>query len=279
MKKKANGKTIKVRFFNVVIQPAHKQNEDNYKALINEIFSKGYEYITAPDKKTKMRSLNTSSDMVFGTLVNYMKLDTDDLWYNSANDDFEQVDVDPNLNPKGKEWEYYFYPKTHRIAIPSKRGVSHGQIYNFFSKAFKDAANTLGFEDAAVNIVTSSEGIEAIFNLTEIEKLTVEVSYSNNDNNDAFDQAIDDQLKDMNIGKLKTTAQPPKNSRFTLKKDSYLGALVRLCKNNGWAKAEGRVMGHVKKVNTDQYPKEFELKKVTDENILQKITEAIKSIL
>lgn len=279
MGKKVTGKNVNVRIFNVVIQPTSKQNEDNYKALINEIFHKGYEYITVSDKKTKIRSLNTSGNMMYGTLVNYMKLDADDPWYNSAKDDFEQVDVDPNLNPKGKEWNYYYCPQYHRIAVPAVQGVSYSQIYNFFSKAFNEAAQTLGLEDVAVNIVTSSEGIEAIFSLTEINKLTVEVSYSNNDNNDAFDQSIDNELKGMNIGKLKTVAKPPKNSKFTLKKRSYLGALVRLCKNNGWAKAEGRVGGKVRKVNTDQYPKEVKMTKVTEENLLQKIYDAIKSVL
>lgn len=273
------GKNVKVRIFNVVIQPVSKQKENNYKALINEVFNKGYEYITASDKKTKIRSLNISDNMMYGTLVNYMKLDTEDLWYNSAKDNFEQVEVDPNLNPKGKEWKYYFCPKYHRIAVPSMQGISYSQIYNFFTKAFNEAAQILGLEDVAVNIVTSSEGIEAIFKLVEINKLTVEVSYSNNDNNDAFDQRIDDELKGMNIGKLKTIAQPPQNSNFTLDKNSYLGALVRLCKNNGWAKAEGRVGGKVAKVNTDQYPKEVKMTKVTDENLLHKMYDAIKSVL
>lgn len=279
MGKKATWKNVKVRIFNVVIQPVSKQKENNYKALINEVFNKGYEYITALDKKTKIRSLNISDNMMYGTLVNYMKLDTEDLWYNSAKDNFEHVEVDPNLNPKGKEWKYYFCPKYHRIAVPSMQGISYSQIYNFFTKAFNEAAQILGLEDVAVNIVTSSEGIEAIFKLVEINKLTVEVSYSNNDNNDAFDQRIDDELKGMNIGKLKTVAQPPQNSNFTLEKNSILGALVRLCKNNGWAKAEGRVGGKLTKVNTDQYPKEVRMTKVTDENFLNKIYDAIMSVI
>lgn len=279
MGKKATGKNVKVRIFNVVIQPVSKQKENNYKALINEVFNKGYEYITTSDKKTKIRSLNISDNMMYGTLVNYMELDTEDLWYNSAKDNFEQVEVDPNLNPKGKEWKYYFCPKYHRIAVPSMQGISYSQIYNFFTKAFNEAAQILGLEDVAVNIVTSSEGIEAIFKLVEINKLTVEVSYSNNDNNDAFDQRIDDELKGMNIGKLKTVAQPPQNSNFTLEKKSFLGALLRLSKNNGRAKAEGRVDGKLTKVNTDKYPKEVKMTKVTDENFLNKIYDAIMSVI
>ena len=279
MENKPKGKTVKVRVFNVVIQPTSKQSEDNYKALIDVVFNRGFEYITATDRKTKMRSLNTAGNLVFGTLVNYMRLDADDPWYNSAKDDFEHIAVDPNLNPKAKEWDYYFYPQYHRIAVPSKRGVSYGQIYNFFSKAFGEAARILGFEDVAFNIVTSSEGIEAIFGLTQIEQLTVEVSYSNNDNNDEFDQLIDGEMKDMNVGKLKTTAQPPNKSSFTLKEKSYLGALVRLSKNNGWARAVGKYNGKTKKVHTDQYPKEVKLTKVTDANILQKIADAIMSVL
>ena len=150
---------------------------------------------------------------------------------------FEEHPVDPSLNPNAKEWDFYFDTEHHRIAVISKRGVSFPQIYNYFTKAFAKASEIMPFDDITVNSITSNEGIELIFALEEIESLTVEVSYSNNDNNEDWEAAIDNQLQEMRAGRIKTTFKAPKKGRMALKSDSFLGGMIKLSKNNGSAKA------------------------------------------
>ena len=135
------------------------------------------------------------------------------------------------------------------------------------------------FDDVTVNSITSNEGIELIFALEEIETLTVEVSYSNNDNNEDWEAAIDNQLQEGGAGRIKTTVKAPKKGRMALKSDSFLGGMIKLSKNNGSAKAEGKLEGKKTKVNTDSYPREIILNKVTEENLLAKIKSAIASLL
>lgn len=273
------GKNIKVRVFNVVLQPADKHKEVNYVALIEKVFNSGNTYCTSTDKNTKMRSLSKMEHMIYGTLVNFTVIKEGTQWYDTEKDSFKELPVDPSLNPNAKEWDFYFDTEHHRIAVPSKRGVSYSQVYQFFNKAFTEASEALGFDDVTVSSITSNEGIEQIFELDEIDTLTIEVSYSNNDNNNLWEKAIDDQLKETGAGRMKTTVKAPKNGKMFLKDNSFLGGMVKLSQNNGSAKAEGKKAGKVTKVNTDNYPKEVKMTKVTEANIFTKIKAAIQSVL
>ena len=277
--KKEKGRNVKLRMFNVVIQPVGQQKEENYVALIDYIFNDGKSFCTAPDKFTKLRAINKAGHIIYGTLVNYTVLKEGSPWYNTETNSFEEHPVDPSLNPNAKEWDFYFDTEHHRIAVISKRGISFPQIYNYFTQAFAKASEVMPFDDITVNSITSNEGIELIFALEEIESLTVEVSYSNNDNNEDWEAAIDNQLQEMGAGRIKTTVKAPKKGRMALKSDSFLGGMIKLSKNNGSAKAEGKLEGKKTKVNTDSYPREIILNKVTEENLLAKIKSAIASLL
>lgn len=265
--------------FNVVIQPVEQQKEENYVALIDYVYKDGKSFCTAPDKFTKLRAVNKVGHIIYGTLVNYTILKEGSPWYNTETNSFEEHPVDPSLNPNAKEWGFYFDTEHHRVAVISKRSVSFTQIHNYFTKAFTKACEVMPFDDVAVNSITSNEGIDRIFALEEIESLTVEVSYSNNDNNEDWEAAIDNQLQEMRAGRMKTTVKASNNGRMTLKNDSLLGGMIKLSKNNGRAKAEGKLEGKKTKVNTDSYPREIILNNVTEDNILAKIKSAIASLL
>lgn len=270
---------VKLRFFNVVIQPSNKHEKENYENMMQHVCEKNIPYNTSHDKYTKIYTFSKTKDLMYGTLVNYTVINGEDPWYNSSNGALQTLEIDPNLNPNAKEWDFYFYPEKHRIAVASKRGVSFTQILSYFRQVFRDAAAVLGFEDVVVSYESTSECIDDIFGLDDIDTLTIEVSYSNNGNFDEFDTAIDEELKGQNVGNVKTMLKSSRHGKISLKPDSYFGGLVRLSKSHGSAKAEGHLNGRVKKVNTDDYPKEVIMKKVTEENKLSKVISAILSIL
>lgn len=279
MEKKIKYSDVKLRIFNVVIQPTEKQCKENYIALIEKIFEKAKKYETSSKQFTKIHSLNKTEKIYSGSLVNFSVLDTDRPWYNEEKNELQQMEVDPNLNPNGKFWDFYFYPEYHRIGIPARRGVSFAQVKNYLIQDFKEAAGALGYEDVVVNVVTSAECIELIFKLEKIDKLSIEVTYSNNDNFEAFDKAIEDEMREENVGCLKVHVESPKRGSIVLKKRSYIGSLLRFSKNNGKAKANGHIDGRPFKINTDNYPKVVKMKKVGEDNLLRKVKEAIESVL
>ena len=269
---------LKMRVINVVIQPSEKHDKENYVKLIEKVFSQGNSFVTSNDKITKMRSLNAHGDMRYGVLINYTSRKDDALWYDSADDKLVNPQLDPNLNPNAKEWEFYFDAESHKIGIPSKKGVSFPQVTKFFISAFNKAAEPLGFDGVVVNVVSSQNGIDAIFGLEEVDSLTVQVSYSNNDTNEESDQLIDDEMKEQNFGTVKAIVKSPSNGKIRLKVKSWLGSLVRLSKNNGYVKAEGRKEGRVQKINTDQYPRILSFKKLTENTLIGKISDAFRNL-
>lgn len=278
MEVKEKTKQLRLRFYNVVIHPASKHEPQFYIDLYEKVFKQTRTYDIGNGKRTKMRSFSKSAEMIHGTLINYTTLDNDN-WYNESSDEVVTHETEPNIYPNAKEWDFFFYPEKHRMAVVIKQGVSWSQFENYFNKAFADACDALGYDEVKLTQETSQEGIDEIFALESIESLEVEISYSNNDINDITAAAIDDEFKNSNVSTIKTKVTGVKGNPLTLIADKYLGALVKLSKHNGYAKATGKVGHRVKKVNTRDYPKVSTLKQVTSNNLLQSIRDAIISIL
>lgn len=276
---KENTFNLTLRYYNVVIQPAKFHQPSKYIDLFKKVFSHGKAIVTGTDKITKMRSLNVSDDLLIGQLINASTLSTKN-WYNLQDDKVVEHASDPNLYPNAREWEFYFMPSCHKMAVVVKRGIAWGQFEKYFDKAFEGACTVLGYDMVCMNRCTDSQGLEEIFALDSISSIEIEVSYSNNDNNDAFTKAIDDEFKESNVSLIKTKAIGTSNNPIKLKKEgkSYLSSLVNLSKNNGYTKAKGKVGRKVKSVNTRDFPKVDILKKLSFNNMVSSIKNAIESL-
>lgn len=279
MEMKEKAKNVNLRFYNVVIHPSDKHEPQYYVNLFDVIHKQGKSYYTSNDKKTKLRVYSKVNDLIQCTLINYTKLDDNDDWYDEVQDKLVKHETDPNIYPHAKEWDIYFLPEKHRMAVVSKSGISWSQIEKYFNKAFEDASSVLGYDEVVLNQETSQEGIDQVFSFDDIDTLEIEVSYSNNDTNDITAAAIDAQFKSSNVGKIKTKASGSKGKPFILKNDdSYMAGLVKLAKHNGSVKADGHVGKKRKKINTKSYPMVQVLKKVTSTSIGQRAKDLLLSL-
>lgn len=279
MEMKEKSKDVNVRFYNVVIHPSDKHEPKFYVDLFDVIYEQGKSYYTSNDKKTKLRGYSKLNGLIQCTLINYTKLDDNDDWYDEAQDKVVKHETDPNIYPHAKEWDVYFMPEKHRMAVIGKKGISWPQIEKYFEKVFEDAISVLGYDEVVLNQETSQEGIDQVFGFDTIDSLEIEVSYSNNDTNDITTAAIDAEFKNNNVSKIKTKAIGSKKKPFTLNKDnSYLAGLVKLAKHNGYVKADGHMGRSRMKINTKNYPMVKRLKAVTSMNISQKVKDVILSL-
>lgn len=271
---------LSLRYYNIVIQPADCHQTENYVRLIEKVFRDGHAMVTGSDKVTKMRSLDTINDIMHGQLINYSILSTKN-WYDDNTDRVVEHDTEPNLFPNAREWDFYFLPEKHRMAVVVKRGISWPQFEKYFEKVFEQVRKGLGFDAVMFNRVTTSQGLEEIFKLDTISSLEIEVSYSNNDNNDAFTTAIDDEFKESNVSLLKAKAVGTKEHPIKLKKEgrSVLNSLLNLTKNNGFAKARGKIGKMAKSINTRDFPRISKLVKVNANSIYSRIKDSINEII
>lgn len=272
--------TLSLRYYNVVIQPTEFHQKENYVELMKRAFRCGISVVTGSDKVTKMRALDIIGDIMHGQLINYSTLSTKN-WYDDNADKVVEHDMEPNLYPNAREWDFYFMPEKHRMAVVIKRGISWPQFEKFFAKIFEQVSEGLRFDSVQFNRVTTSQGLEEIFNLDSINSLEIEVSYSNNDNNDAYTKAIDDEFKDTNVALLKAKAVGTKEHPIKLKKEgnSVLNSLLSLTRNNGFAKAKGRVGKTLKTVNTRNFPQISKLVKVSEYSLYSRVKDAINAII
>ena len=270
---------LTLRYYNLVIQPVKYHKSEYYVELLKKVFAQGHSVVTGTDKLTKMRSLNITKEVITGQLLNVTTLGSDN-WYDAKTDTVGEHPTDPNMYPNAREWDFYFLPENHRMAVIVKKGLSWSQFEKYFEKAFERACPVLGYDKVVMNRVTDVQGIEEIFKLDTISSLEIEVSYSNNDNNDAFTAAIDNEFKETNVSVIKTKAEGTKEHPISLKRegDSYLTSLVNLSRNNGFTKARGKEGRHVKTVNTRNFPKVNMLRKLTNNTVVKSIIESIKNI-
>ena len=272
--------TLSLRYYNVVIQPAEFHQTENYVELMKRVFCGGQSIATGSDKVTKMRLLDVANDIMHGQLINYSTLSTKN-WYDNNADRVVEHDTEPNLYPNAREWDFYFMPEKHRMAVVIKRGVSWSQFEKYFAKSFEHVCEGLEFDNVQFNRVATSQGLEEIFKLDTINSLEIEVSYSNNDNNDAFTTAIDDEFKESNVSLLKAKAVGTKEHPIKLRKEgkSVLNSLLNLTRNNGFAKAKGKEGRNSKTINTRDFPQISKLLRVSADSIYTRVKDAINSVI
>lgn len=261
-------KSGKYCVLNVVITPVDSQKPERYTELIKKVKDNHVRINTFADKLMMIRLLFEQDGIIYGKLVNFVALQGNH-WFNQATNDIVDVDVDPNLGPNSKEADFYFIPQAHRLAIKKNTKISLSQIQKFFELAFNEVTDEN--EEVIVNIVSTKDSIEKIIHANGVTRLYMRVSYSNNDNNEDFEAAIDKMFKEANITKATTELSGKPTNPIRLNENSYLGGQLRLCRENGYAEATVMEGGKRVKISTDSYPEVNEIRYIDEEDLLSRI--------
>ena len=201
--------------------------------------------------------------LIYGSLINYTKLNEEG-WFNEETEEIEDVNINPNLNPNSKEWEYFFLPQAHRLAI--------------FEDALNKVTDKNKGENVKVNIVATEDAIEKIFNAVQLTNLEIKVSYTNNDNNDEWEAIIDEQMKESEVSVVSTKVSGTKKKPIKLKKKTFLGGMLKLSRENGYAKATAYFDGKRDVINTKEHPLIDEVRYENEDSLLDKIKSRILSL-
>ena len=215
--------------------------------------------------------------LIYGSLINYTKLNEEG-WFNEETEEIEDVNINPNLNPNSKEWEYFFLPQAHRLAIFEDANTSSSQIAYFFEDALNKVTDKNKGENVKVNIVATEDAIEKIFNAVQLTNLEIKVSYTNNDNNDEWEAIIDEQMKESEVSVVSTKVSGTKKKPIKLKKKTFLGGMLKLSRENGYAKATAYFDGKRDVINTKEHPLIDEVRYENEDSLLDKIKSRILSL-
>jgi len=244
--------------FNIKISP--KTSEENftqlYVDLIRKLHSDNIAINTRGEKYMELRTLSSydNDKVLYGKLTFYTILKGND-WYNKRSRTIENVELENDLYPNAKEIEYYFIPEAHRFCFINKtNGIAMSQIEIFLSKALPLIVD----QDKTV-IVTkelTEDVIDRIISASKLFKLQIELSYSNNDLSEDFEELLDNDLRDGQVKNLNLLARSFKSETIDLERSKFLNAALRLSQSNGYAEATiENADGKNENVATIEYPR------------------------
>lgn len=250
-------KKIKLRYklLNFDITPVACQSPEKYVELLKKILDDKIHKTTFHEKRTELKYLEVQDRYVYGTLINSTIL-SNGKWFDDDKEGMVDFEVDKKLHPNTQVWRFCFVPSTHRLALYLDNKASLGQVKKYFEEAFKDVVDRDKGEEVHVSIVSSEDAIDAILNAKHLTSLEMEVTYTNNDNNEEWEEA-DQQLKDSKITKVKTKLSGTPQQPISLKSGTFFHSLLHLCKDYGKAIAVGKFDGKRKKISTERYPDEI----------------------
>ena len=251
-------RSFNISMFNIKISP--KTNEENftqlYVDLIKNLHSENIAINTRGEKYMELRTLNSydNDKVLYGNLTYYTILDGKD-WYNKRSKTIENVEIGSDLYPNAKEIEYYFIPEAHRFCFISKtNGIAMSQIEVFLSKALP----MLVSEEKTVFVTQelTEDVIERIISAAKVFRLEIELSYSNNDLSDDFEELLDNDLRDGHVRNLNLSARSFKSETIDLENSKFLSAALKLSQSNGFAEATiENAEGKNENVATIEYPR------------------------
>ena len=265
---KKGRKTIKQNFYlyNLVIQPKERQEPKAYIELFKQIFNLRQSIRLSTTYSLRMMSLNFVEDgTLSGTFVKYQNL-KEEGWYNSKTNSFQDVNIDENLHPDGKEVKFYFFPDKHRLVVESF--LTTEQVRMYFDKFLSAVTEGSGI-DVVFNVVKSEEGISLISTNKHLTKLEISISYTNSDNYNGWERMIDEGNKKANVTKLKITATGRADNPIDVKENPLLMSALALSKDNGFATATEQTQQGKKTISSEKSPENIGLKYPEGESIIQ----------
>lgn len=274
MKKKLRILTRKYKFINLILLQPEKQNPTEYVKTLTKIFTERLMVKTSGEKQTFMTEFIRMGNNYRGILSNAIFIDPDSKVIDKDTYAIKASEINPNDGLSLKQWNFYFFPQYHRIAIQSNASIR--QVAKFFQVTFASIFNE---EEFNISIETDRGAIQRIIDAKGLSKLTVTLSYTNNDNVDEWEKILDGEMRDSGTNKAQFSFKSSVKGRIQLAKSKIISALLNLSKSNGNARATIlRTDGKSEVINTDYYPKITGVSYKENEEPTQKLEEEVKQI-
>lgn len=245
----------------IKLRSTSRKGEQAYKDLVHYLFLKQVTRKVSGDVNVRIREYGevtlAGKLVITGRICRFTKLDGKD-WIDEKTNKVEAVEVPKDKSPNLREISYLFIPSAHRFFIEKSSKVSLPAVVKFLADGLKDALNP--GEQIEVNVEYSRDAIDRIISAPAVERLEVEISYTNDDTNDEAADFIDQQLKTAKAGKANFVFEADAEKNINIGESSLLKGIVDLSRTNGKAKA--RIVNTNNKretINTEQHPEIYEV--------------------
>jgi len=282
--------------FNIINIKIHSDEKDKqflYSETINQIFNFTDFFVKIGNKnglvlkKIKKVPLNKKMlgsefnnleydtyDIYEGEFIKYKIEDQNDKHYNTVSKELKPGNPNSIEKPNAYQVPFYFIPSIHRLLLPLNSKAKPTQVKRFFEEALLKIYDSSKFYN--VDIAKSSEEIEKIFKFKSLDKLQLEISYTNDDLGEDEKQFMDALLKESNVNKFKAEYNAERKESLNIDSKLIKGG-IELSKENGAVKATGtNSFGNKVVVNTMN---EFENFKIKVKNEINPLISILKESL
>jgi len=247
---------------NLKLLSESRKGEESLIDILKKIKNRKIRRPISSDREVAIRTAFTTkvgkNEVLYGKFVSAIDLsDTD--WLNLSNMEKEHYPVPKNLRAKIRENEFILIEKAHRLFLfnSSNDNLTHKQIQTFLLSAIKDVIK----EDEDIEVITEkdSEGVKQIMDASYVEWIDIQISRSNNDNNEDAAEWLEAELDEMNVTKFNGKFITKDSDGINLSSKILKGAL-ELSNSNGEIKARiSDENGKSKVIKTAEYEKKFQL--------------------
>jgi hypothetical protein len=267
-KKTANrGKQLKkIQFCQVNISTT-PHSADRYRLLLRAAFSRRVTVPYRGDTHAMIGQLATASvdgiRMLAGRI--YVFNDIGKRWLDLESREeatpalLEQIEVPENLRPNFKDFEFLFDPVQHRLVFDARLGPNNGA--RIFSKMLNSEWLLADFGEVAVSLVQASDGLDKIFGLVELRKLTIFISRPNPDDLEGIEEEMRARLEANHAESRETTYTARAGEGLT--PEPRVKILAQVALTNGYVighgiNQQGAVVDESTKNHPDRYTHVYE---------------------
>lgn len=190
---------------------------------------------------------------VRGDIYKFLKLDSNEAWFNTAvmdaatEEEVAEINIPDNLKPHFTKFQYIFIPKGHRfyfISSKPRQSLSPGLVKRFFEKVFLNE-EFAEFGALKITVQPDPSGLGELLALKRISVLRMEIDRPNPDDLEDMEAEILKRLNSMNARTEKIEFMEASNEG--LKPDPYLKKLAAIANDNGFVAVEGKDGAGLKK--------------------------------
>jgi len=197
-----------------------------------------------------------------GELVKYKIEDEDDKYFNTISKELKSGDPSSPDKPNAFTINIYLIPSIHRILLPIKSKLTPEQLKLYFEQALYKIYESEDYFN--VDIAKSEEEVNKIYKLKKLNKLILEISYTNDDLAQDEKLFMDSLLKEADVNKYKGEFRSENSDSLNMNSKIIKGG-IELSKENGELIATGiNDFGNKETINTKNKFEEVKFKIIKD---------------
>lgn len=239
---------IHIGALNIVLQP---HTPIKYIELLQKINRFKFSALVRGDEALLLgscRYIDPSNPLagVRGDIYKFLKLDSNEAWFNTENmdvateDEMANLNIPDNMKPHFKRFQYIFFPDKHRFYFVSSKpshSLSPNLVKRFFETVFLNE-EFAEFGALTVTVQPAINGLEELFSLKRISKLKMEIHRPNPDDLDDIEADVLERLNNMNAKTERIELFEASNEG--LHPDRGIKQLAAVASSNGFVAAEGK---------------------------------------